>query len=270
VIAPGLRAVILAAGRGGRLARVIGDRPKCLARVGSMTLIERQIQMLRTCGIHSITVVTGYRPADVRRVCGGGIDFVHNPHHASTNSLRSLWLVRSRLGDGFVVLNCDVLCHRQLLVDLLTARVDDALLMAGRADDTPYSDEEMKVTVRRGRVVAVAKTLTDEEADGENVGVARFGPAGAAVLVQEMDRLIRAGADREWLPAAFAAFCRRRPLRAVEVRGFPWIEIDFPEDYWRACTEVLPAIEAIGEGRSQTQAVGAPASAGASWRPIHV
>ena len=24
----------------------------------------------------------------------------------------------------------------------------------------------------------------------------------------------------------------------------PWIEIDFPEDYWRACSDVLPAIDA--------------------------
>ena len=38
------------------------------------------------------------------------------------------------------------------------------------------------------------------------------------------------------------AFARRRPLHVVETRGFPWIEIDFPEDYWRACAEVMPAI----------------------------
>jgi hypothetical protein len=33
-------------------------------------------------------------------------------------------------------------------------------------------------------------------------------------------------------------------LHAIETRGYPWIEIDFPEDYWLACNEVLPAIEA--------------------------
>ena len=34
----------------------------------------------------------------------------------------------------------------------------------------------------------------------------------------------------------------------VGTRGFPWTEIDFPEDYERAVREVLPAIEgeAIG------------------------
>src|SRR5207302_9933057 len=89
------------------------------------------------------------------------------------------------------------------------------------------------------------------QADGENVGLVKFGPDGAAVMVGVLDEIVAAGGVREWLPRAFAAFVDRRPLHVVESRGFPWIEIDFPEDYWRACSEVLPAIEAA------TTAVGA-------------
>jgi hypothetical protein len=87
-----------------------------------------------------------------------------------------------------------------------------------------------------------------------------------------MTRLIAEGGARSWLPAAFAAFCRRRPLHIVDSRGFPWIEIDFPEDYWRACTDVLPAIDALGDRRRQTPAAAsAPAAtATASGRPFHV
>ena len=254
-----MRAVILAAGRGGRLAGVTGAHPKCLARLGAWTLIERQIHALRDNGIRDITVVTGYESEAVRRVCGSGIDFVHNERYASTNSLCSLWLARTALTDGFVVLNCDVLFHRQLLVDLLTARYDDALLMAAR-NGTPYSDEGMKVCVRGGRVVNIAKTISDDEADGENIGIAKFGAAGAAILVEEMTRLIGEGESRAWVPAAFNAFCHRRPLHVVESRGFPWIEIDFPEDYWRACTDVLPAVDAASSA----------ATAAVPRRPFHV
>ena len=50
-------AVILAAGRGGRLSDVTGDLPKCLARIGSVTLVERQIATLRASGVLDITVV---------------------------------------------------------------------------------------------------------------------------------------------------------------------------------------------------------------------
>jgi choline kinase len=237
-----MTAVILAAGRGGRLRDVTGTLPKCLARIGAATLLEHQIAALRGAGIGHITVVGGYGIADVRRTCGARIAMVHNTRFASTNSLYSLWLARDVLAQGFVVMNCDVLFHPQLLADLLTARYDDALLMAARGDSV-YSDEEMKVRVRAGRVADIAKTIDSADADGENVGIAKFGADGARVLVEELDRLVAGGAVRAWLPEAFAAFARRRPLHVVETRGFPWIEIDFPEDYWRACAHVLPLLE---------------------------
>lgn len=238
-----MRAVILAAGRGGRLKEITGERPKCLAQVGGATLLDRQLQALRRCGIMRIAVVTGYGATDVRRVCGPTIDYVHNARFAETNSLYSLWLARELLTDGFLVMNCDVLFHEQMLTDLLTAAYEDALLVSPACGDAPYSDEEMKVRIRGGRVVDIAKTIEPGEADGENVGVAKFGAEGAAVLIEELEALVSGGVVTDWLPAAFARFCRRRTLHAVDHRGFPWIEIDCPQDYWRACTHVAPALD---------------------------
>jgi choline kinase len=265
-----VRAIILAAGRGGRLRGVTGNYPKCLARVGTSTLVERQLAALRHCGITAITVVAGHRADDVRRMCGPDVDIVLNPAFRSTNSLYSLWLARDRMTGGFIVLNCDVLFHPQLLMDLLTARYEDAVLVETRPDGEGYSDEEMKVRIRGGCVVEIAKTIDPAHADGENVGIARFGAEGAAVLVGEMDTLVAAGAVRDWAPAAFASFCRRRPLHAVDNRGFPWIEIDSPDDYWRACTEVLPAIEAADEHRERptTGARTIAAASGRSFRHV--
>jgi choline kinase len=215
----------------------------------------------------AVTVVAGYRAGDVRRVCGPGVGLVQNARFASTNSLYSLWLARDLLADGFVVLNSDVLFPQQLLEDLLTARYDDALLVAARGA-ADYSDEEMKVRIRAGRIAAISKTLDPAEADGENIGVGKFGRAGAAVLIDEMNRLVADGAVREWLPAAFGAFCRRRPLWAVESRGYPWIEIDFPEDYWRACGEILPAIDALDHFESDAPIEARDATTGATWRTL--
>ena len=263
-----MRAIVLAAGRGGRLRGVTGSLPKCLARVGSCSLLERQLASLRACGIDKVTVVAGYRAGAVRRLCGPGIDIVHNKRFASTNSLYSLWLARDLLADGFVVLNSDVLFPPQLLDDLLRARYDDALLVAARGA-SEYSDEEMKVRIRAGRIAAIAKDLHPADVDGENIGVGKFGPAGAAMLIEEMTRLVAAGGRRQWLPAAFDAFCRRRPLWAVESRGLPWIEIDFPEDYWRACAEILPAIDALDISRSHPPIVARGGITSASGGTLH-
>jgi choline kinase len=239
-----MRAIILAAGQGSRLHGVTGNGNKCLAPIGGTTMLGRQIRSLTACGIDAITVVVGFRAEDVRRACETKVSFVTNREYESTNSLYSLWLAREQLSDGFVVLNGDVLFHDQLLWDLLTSRDEDALLMAARRSER-YSDEEMKIRVRRGCVDAIAKTIDPAEADGENVGIGKFGATGARVLIEELNQVLSAGGTREWLPRAFETFAKRRPLHVVETRGFPWTEVDSPEDYWHACADVLPAIVAF-------------------------
>jgi choline kinase len=265
-----MRAVILAAGRGHRLREVTGDRPKCLANIGGRTLLDHQIESLRRCGIETITVVAGFQADDVRGACDPAIDVVVNTQYESTNSLYSLWLARGLLAHGFVVLNCDVLFHDQLLWDLLTARDEDALLMAATRGAV-YSTEEMKIRTRAGCVAEIAKTLDPADADGESVGIAKFGVDGAKLLVQHIGETLAGGGVREWLPSAFAAFARRRPLHVVETRGYPWTEIDFPDDYRRACAEVLPAIHNIAAAGARPPAKSARTVAAViGRRPRHV
>lgn len=239
-----MRAVILAAGKGSRLNGTAGDKPKCLVDVGGLTLLERQIRTLRQAGIDDIAVVVGCQPERVRAACDSGVTFVENCRFAETNSLYSLWTARALLLDGFVVLNCDVLFHPGLLDALLAADHDAALLMAYRAPgEPPFGREEMKIKVRAGRVLDISKTMDPQDADGENVGIVKFGPASAPYLVSILDRLVAAGGTRDWAPRAFRDYARTRPLQAVSTGGFPWIEIDFPEDYRRAVHDVLPAID---------------------------
>ena len=246
-----MRGIILAAGKGSRLNGTLGDKPKCLLRVGGRTLVSRQIETLLAAGISDIAVVVGCQAAEVQRECGRDITYIENARFAQTNSLYSLWLARPLLVDGFVVMNCDVLFHPQLLVDLLTARYEDALLIAYQHDDgEPFGDEEMKIQVRRGRVVDICKTLPAADADGENLGIVKFGAEGGRLLAEILDRRVAGGALRDWAPRAFGDFARVRPLHAIGTRGLPWTEIDFPQDYQRAVTEILPAIDGSGAGHA--------------------
>jgi choline kinase len=220
-----------------------GDMPKCLVTLGGETMLSRNVRLLRSAGIDDIVVIVGCAADTVRRTCAD-VTFVENERFAQTNSLYSLWLSRGLLGDGFVVMNCDVLVHPQLLTDLVTARHEDALLLAYREAGTTYGDEEMKVRVRHGRVADISKTMRADDADGENLGIAKFGAAGARLLVEKLDAIVAAGELKAWVPRAFKAFAEERPLHVIGTRGYPWIEIDFPEDYRRAVEVVLPQIDA--------------------------
>ena len=253
-----MRGIILAAGKGARLNGSAAESPKCLVELGGLSLIERQIRVLREAGIDDIAVVVGCQADRVRRACGHGVTYIENVRYAQTNSLYSLWMARPLLFESFVVLNCDVLFHPALLEDLLTSRHDNALLLGYREASQPLmGDEEMKVKVSGGRVVDMSKEMDPAEADGENLGIVKFGARGAAALVDIMDALVAEGRLRDWAPRAFAAFARRYPLHALGTRGLPWIEIDFPEDYTRALRDVLPAIEA-GDRPSRLPAAASP------------
>lgn len=253
-----MKGVILAAGKGSRLNGTAGDKPKCLVDTGGLTLLERQIRALEQSGIDDVVVVVGCQADRVRAAGGSRVRYVENVRFSETNSLYSLWTARALLREGFVVLNCDVLFHQSLLDDLLVTHQDAALLIDYRkAGDPPYGDEEMKVSVRSGLVVDMSKVMDPVEADGENVGIVKFGPKSAPHLVSILDRLVAEGALRDWAPKAFREFAQERPLHAIGTEGRPWIEIDFPEDYRRAVREILPAIDA-----NSPTTVGASAASG--------
>jgi choline kinase len=241
-----MKAIILAAGKGTRLNGV-DLKPKCLFEVGGRTLLDRQLSALAAAGVNDVVIVLGFEADRIRRRCPPNVSFVINSRFEETSSLYSLWLAREHLTGGFIVLNCDVLFHPQLLTRLLSAPFDDALLIdLVDKQNNHLGDEEMKVKLDGGRVVDIRKSMTPAEADGENVGVVKFSADGAKRLVAEMDSLIsRGGCERDWAPRAFLAYALRYPLHAISTGDYPWIEIDFPADYQRAQEEVLPQIKAM-------------------------
>ena len=55
-----MKAIILAAGQGTRLKKYTENLPKGMLSFGGKTLIERQIEIYRSCGIDKIIIVKGY------------------------------------------------------------------------------------------------------------------------------------------------------------------------------------------------------------------
>jgi choline kinase len=248
-----MKAIILAAGKGTRLDGA-SVKPKCLIEIGGITLLQRQIEALRAADIKHIVVVVGFGADGIREECGSHITFVENIHFGQTSSLYSLWLAREHLANGFVVLNSDVLFHPRLLANLLESSRDDALLLSD-TENGALGDEEMKVKLKEGLVIDISKQIDPLEADGENVGIVKFSAHGAKALVGYMNELIASGAVNEWAPRAFREFALNHPLHALSTGGLPWIEIDFPEDYQRAVTEIYPRIEsAVSRDNTLTEA----------------
>jgi choline kinase len=232
------RAVILAAGNGKRMGRLTADRPKAMLEVGGISLINRSLDALASAGVRDVTVVVGYQAQRLRDHLEDRVQFIENARYRETNSVYSLWLARKAIVDGAVIMNSDLLVSPELVRRLLHAPVEDAVLIDS---SSCYGEEEMKVKTWQGFAIDFGKDLPPWDADGENVGVLKFGARGGRRLAGHLDRLIADGQVNAWAPAAFRALCRDWPLRAVTTNGLPWTEIDFPEDLARAQTLIEAA-----------------------------
>jgi choline kinase len=232
-------AIILAAGRGGRLGSLTAERPKCLLRVGARSMLDHQLEALRLHGLDSVVVVAGYRADAVEAELRGRARLLLNSRHAETNSLYSLWLARDFAAESFVLLNADVLFDPEILERVLRSPHPEALAVERRRE---FCAEEMKVELAGERILAMSKELPAGRAHAENVGVLRFSAEGARLLFDRIEELLAAGAEKQFCPFAFNAIADERPLHAVPIEGLPWIEIDFTDDLLRAREEILPAI----------------------------
>jgi choline kinase len=230
------QALILAAGGGSRL----GEGAKCLCEIGGRPLIEHQLSSLASAGVRSIGVVVGFEQERVRRVVGDRATYIVNERYAETNSLYSFMLARGWIRGDVLVLNCDVLFDPRL-AQMLQDRHRNALLFDS---DSGAEAEEMKVALQGDCLDEMSKELPPERTEGENVGMLRLDRHAAQHALEEAERLVAGGGQRQWLASAINRTARRHKFKCVDVAGLPWTEIDFPHDLERARRWVWPAIVA--------------------------
>src|SRR5829696_292138 len=99
-----MKAVILAAGVGSRLAPLTNDRPKVLVEILGRSFLFRQLDLLTRAGISNrdIVIVGGYKVNRVREeLARGGYDctVVVNERYEPWNNFYSLLVAEPALGD---------------------------------------------------------------------------------------------------------------------------------------------------------------------------
>jgi bifunctional UDP-N-acetylglucosamine pyrophosphorylase/glucosamine-1-phosphate N-acetyltransferase len=79
-----MKAVVLAAGLGKRLAAITADKPKVLVKVGNKTLIEHNLAKLHNLGIRQIALVIGYKGEMVRETIGDSVAYYEQKERLGT------------------------------------------------------------------------------------------------------------------------------------------------------------------------------------------
>ncbi len=239
-----MKAVILAAGVGKRLWQVTQHRPKCLIEIGGRSLLRRYLTTLASVGIRRADIVVGYKQEMIRAAvegdsCGVKVNFLVNDEF-HRGSISSLWIARKALDDDVIIMDADVLFHREILRRLVESPYENALLM----DETvKQTGEECMVVVAGGRVIALTKTMPAHyDYAGEGVGFLRVRHADTPHVVASLRSSIDKGAWNMEYEDALLDYFREVKVGHEMIGGLPWTEIDFVEDVRKAELEVLPRL----------------------------
>ncbi len=223
------KAIILAAGRGTRLASTF-QKPKCLLEIGGRRIIDHQVEALRQAGIADVLVVVGYQKELVKTELGARVRYRDYDAFEETNNLHTLWSVRDEWEGGFLCLFGDVLFDPTILADVVTCADQFCLAI----DSTRVLAGTMRVKIDRARIVRVGSDVTMEEADGNFIGLAGISSDGARLLEREMGRLLRDHRQDYYTRAIDALAGQGVRVGYVEAGGRRWREVDTAEDLAQA------------------------------------
>lgn len=229
-IRPIRRAVVLAAGFGSRLREATSDCPKPLREIGAVPLLVRVLRGLAASGIEEALIVLGYQAQQIREALdrqpelGLRVSYVLNEQYAKSNGV-SVLVARDFVGGGAVLSMADHLYSPRVVDSVLSPAFPEGSSVLGVDYDIPRCfdlDDATKVRVVDGRIVQIAKSLTDYNA--LDTGVFRIGPA----LLDALDSAYRAKGDCS-LSDGVQELSRRGEFFASDVHGAPWIDVDTPE-----------------------------------------
>jgi L-glutamine-phosphate cytidylyltransferase len=226
-----MKAVILAAGRGSRLADLTGDKPKCLVNLDGMPLLKWQLLALRKGGVSDITVVRGYRKECIEP---DGFNVLDNPRWAETNMVETLCCADAILSSDDVIVSYSDIAYRPSIVkSLLAAKGDLAItydklwreLWALRFED-PLKDAET-FKIEKGVIKDIGrKTDSYDEIQGQYMGLLKFTPTGWRGIRGVLDAMEPEARKK----VDMTGLLRRAIGAGVEVRGCEisggWCEVD--------------------------------------------
>ena len=236
-----MKTIILAAGEGTRLRPYTLDRPKCLVEVNGVSLLDRQLSVLKAVNTNPVILIGGYRSDMLVRP---GVDIRLNPRYFETNMVWTLFSAEEDFGDGFILSYGDIVYSLEVLQALLRSNADISVAIdldweqywRARNED-PLDDAETLKMTDSGLIIEIGqKPKTLSEIEGQYMGLIKFSAEGVSILKKVFHEAKAAGHLRsKSLEKAFMTDLLQGIIDAGhKVQSVPvhagWVEVDTVED----------------------------------------
>lgn len=237
-------AVIMAAGMGSRFGQYTESIPKGFIECGGISMIERSVKVLISCGIERIIIGTGYLKEKYEALAKffPQIECVFSSRYAETNSMYTLYNCRQMIGDAdFLLLESDLIFEKKAITSLLECRVSDVMLVT---PVTKFQDQYYVEANDQNILVNCSVNKDTVQAMGELVGIHKISNKFYQLMCKDYEEVVN---DKPKLGYEYELLSMSQhisPVYVLCVPGLFWYEIDDVKDLKYAERHVLSKINA--------------------------
>tara|TARA_Y100000590_G_scaffold467418_1_gene646266 strand:+ start:4976 stop:5767 length:792 start_codon:yes stop_codon:yes gene_type:complete len=243
-----LKSIILAAGEGKRLRPLTNHTPKCMVEFFGKSLLERQIEIMKSCGINDIIVVTGYKS---NKINIPGIIFEENTNYENTNMVETLFCAKNHFEGEIIISYADIIYEKQVLKKLIDSSNNISIIIDKNWKNywekrfvNPLSDAETLKIGPKGNISEIGqKAKNIAEIEGQYIGLMKFNSEGTEIIKNFYEKSKKQSQngknslntkipfEKSYMTDLLQGLIKESfPLNPVFING-GWIELDSIEDY---------------------------------------
>ena len=245
------KALIIAAGLGSRLKKHTENLPKCMLDFGGKTLLQRQLDAYKKCGVKDISLIRGYKKEKINYK---GIKYFENTDYKNNNILNSIFYAEKIINGNIIISYSDILFDSSVVERTLDSDHDISVVVdidwrgyyVGRKDH-PISEAENVIFNSNNEVEKIGKINTGkEEVHGEFIGMIKLSDRGTEIFKEHFHRLKKIYWNKPFQRAKIfqkaylTDFIQELVDIGIKVHCViiesGWKEIDTVEDYKKALT----------------------------------
>lgn len=230
---------------------IIKGTPTAMLDINGKSLLQRQLDVLKRCGITDVVVIRGYEKEKFN------IDNVkyYDVDDYKRGSLFSLFTAKEEMKNGFIMIFSDIIFDESIINNLLRSKEDITIVAdASYAFHKHEIDKELDLIISKQRnkyyrelfpsvgkeVSFIGKKIKKEIATHEFIGIAKFSKYGAQNLIMVYEDCAKNHKGRFHESESFERASIVDMLQEMIDRGFKvhfieankgWMEIHNKKDY---------------------------------------
>jgi len=236
------KVILLVAGEGKRLQSYTLDRPKCMVEIDGISLIERQLAVLKAEGLNDIVMIAGYKADMLKKE---GVQFKINPRYYETNMVWTLFSAEEELEGDIIVSYGDIVYSRDILQALLKSNADIAVAIDKewesywRVRNENLLDDAETLKLREDGTISEIgqKPKSLEEIEGQYMGLMKFSAEGVKQIkevfhgaINNIELLGGVAVENAYMTDLLQSLINMgQPITAVPISG-GWVEVDTVKD----------------------------------------